>query len=124
MAEVRTARVLVVDDDRNIRCVAKRMLERRGYEVIVAAGGREAVETLGADAGRIGLVLLDLSMPGMDGTATFRALRRLRADVPVILMSGHGEADASQELPTGAISGFLQKPFSLATLTDTIDEAV
>ena len=124
MERQQPTRVLVVDDDRTVRVVTQRMLERHGYEVVAAAGGREALDAFRAGDGGFGVVLLDLTMPEMDGAETFRQLRRLQSDVPVVIMTGHGEGDASKRLAPDAGTGFLQKPFSVAALTATISEAI
>jgi PAS domain S-box-containing protein len=111
-----TGTVLVVDDEADVRQVAEEMLETLGFAVEIAEDGRRAVERLRQNPGRIDLVLLDLTMPGPDGAATLRELRRVRADLPAILMSGYVENDAVTGFEDMGIAGFVQKPFRLATL--------
>ena len=103
--------ILVVDDEELIRTVAQMMLQSFGFEVLVAKGGQEALELFREKAGEVTLVLLDLTMPGMDGVQTFRELRTLKADVPVLLMSGFNEVEAVNRFAGRGLAGFLQKPF-------------
>ena len=77
--------VLLVDDERVARTVATRMLERLGFEVDATADGEEALEVFSRAPARYVGVLLDLTMPRMDGDACLREIRRIRPDVPVVL---------------------------------------
>ena len=74
--------------------------------------------------GRISLVLLDLTMPGMDGEETFRALRRISPTVPVVMSSGFTEQEITARVAGQGLAGFLQKPYSLATLQEKIHQAI
>jgi CheY-like chemotaxis protein len=82
--------VLVVDDEKNVRLTTQLLLEELGFDVIVAGDGVEALETFVMQSARIGAVLLDLTMPRMDGAATLKELRRVAPDVPVVLATGYG----------------------------------
>ena len=84
----RYGRILVVDDEDLVRSVARRMLERDGWTVLEAANGADAIELFAREAHRLDCVVLDLSMPGMDGLAVFDDLRAIHPDAAVILMSG------------------------------------
>ena len=107
--------VLVVDDDPMVRSVARRLLESFGLTVVVAAGGPEAVARVVADPDAVDAVLLDMTMPEMNGAEVFERLQDLRPDLPVVLMSGYHEDELTSDL--GArISGFVQKPFTPADL--------
>ena len=116
--------VLIIDDERMIRTVASRMLTRAGFEVSEAEGGEEAVELLGARGKEIVAVVLDMTMPGMDGEATYHALRRIRPDVPILFCSGLGEDHADEMLEGKTRVKYLKKPFSLATLTSGVREVL
>lgn len=120
----RPARVLLVDDEPAVRRVAQRMLELQGYEVVTAGCGEEATEVFRAEDGGFEVVLLDLTMPGMDGERTLHALRGIRPDVRVVVMSGHCEQDVAARLRGSGPAGFLHKPFSLAALTSSIADAL
>lgn len=115
--------VLVVDDDPMIRMLAQAQLAKLGYEVIEACDGGEAVDALRKRTDTISLVLLDLSMPGMDGWETLAALRALRSDIPVVIASGYDEAQAMRGLATERPQGFLHKPYKLADLKRALDSA-
>ncbi|HUJ74478.1 MAG TPA: response regulator, partial [bacterium] len=110
--------VLVVDDEASIRSVARRMLLHLGFEVLEAADGQEAVDTLRAHRDQVKLVVLDLTMPRMSGAETLRQMRSVRQDVPVILMSGYNEKVALDRLVGRNLGGFLQKPFKLEQLRE------
>ena len=108
--------VLVVDDEETVRSTVARMLRPTGLESVLVSDGLEAVEVFRADPGRFVLVLLDLTMPRMDGEETFAELRRLRADVRVVLMSGYNQQEALVRFPGKVLASFLQKPFDIAEL--------
>lgn len=103
--------ILVVDDEDTVRNVGCRMLESMGFETARAANGLEAVEIFRKEPERFAAVLLDLTMPQMDGNEAFTELRRIRPDVRVLLISGFNEQDAINRFAGKGLSGFLQKPF-------------
>ncbi|HUZ17907.1 MAG TPA: response regulator, partial [Spirochaetia bacterium] len=97
-----TERVLIVDDERNIRLTVGRALERLEVEVLEAVTGEEALETLRKE--RISLVLLDLKMPGIDGMEVLRRLRDGGNDVKVLIITAHGTIDnAVEAMKLGAV---------------------
>ncbi|MBE2251285.1 MAG: response regulator [Myxococcus sp.] len=114
--------VLVVDDEESVRSSTSRLLEECGLSTLVAADGREALALFERHGPRIGLVLLDVTMPQLDGPQTLQALRRLRPEVRVILMSGHAEADVARRVGGGQ-AAFLQKPFTLDLLARAMGQA-
>ena len=118
-----TGTVLVVDDEATIRSTATRMLESLGFQVITAEDGTAGVETLRARPA-VAAILLDLTMPRMSGEETFREFRQIRADVPVVLMSGFNEMEAVMPFHGKGLSGFLQKPFTAATLQACLAEVL
>jgi signal transduction histidine kinase len=115
-------RVLVVDDDDAVRSTVTTILARNGLEVVAAASGAEAIAIVSARAAELDLVLLDVTMPGMDGATTLRALREIRSDVPVVLMSGYTEGLAGRL--EGEPVDFIQKPFSANELLARIAPAL
>ena len=88
-----TGVVLVADDEDLVRDVADTMLRQIGFEVVAVQDGREAVQAFAADPHRFDLVLLDLTMPIMSGSEALQAIRQIRPDVPVLIMSGYNEQD-------------------------------
>jgi PAS domain S-box-containing protein len=116
--------VLVVDDERAVRTVAGRMLTRGGFDVLTADGGEEAVHLYAENRETICAVVLDATMPNMDGEATYHALRMIRHSVPIVLCTGHSEWDAANILEGKTKVSFLPKPFTLATLTSSVRTAL
>ena len=116
--------MLVVDDEEAVRLLAQRMLRRLGFEVLTANDGREALAAFRDHADTISCVLLDLSMPHMDGEETLRELRRIREDVPVILSSGFDEQETMNRFVDEADAGFLQKPYRLEDLAARLHEVL
>jgi len=102
-------RVLVIDDDRLVRSMMERALERHGFDVVTADGGRAALGIFREQAQAIDLVLLDLTMPDLDGEETFVALREIDPGVRVVFSSGVGLGSNGEGLPAG-FSGFVRKP--------------
>jgi PAS domain S-box-containing protein len=109
------ALVLVVDDEPMVREFCRAALAQLGYRTIVASDGEEGVAAFRARRNEIDCVLLDLSMPRMDGTAAFAELRRICPDVRVILTSGFGE-DVAEHFTGQGLAGFLEKPFPVDAL--------
>jgi PAS domain S-box-containing protein len=105
--------ILVVEDEEGVREVAERILQEIGFQTIGAEDGRRALEIMREVGDTVTAVLLDLSMPRMGGAETFRRLRALRPELPILMMSGYTEqAVAPQFSGSGpGITGFLQKPF-------------
>ncbi|GMV43188.1 MAG: hypothetical protein AMXMBFR64_49040 [Myxococcales bacterium] len=118
------ATVLVVDDEPVVREMAAAMLKSLGYRTLVAHDGAEAVDVVRERGDDIGLVLMDLIMPGMDGLETFRAIEAVRPGVPVLLSSGlHGDHLVQQVLTEGAL-GFVGKPYDVSQLAAAVRAAL
>ena len=116
--------VLVVDDEAHIRGVATRALENAGFTVLTAANGQEAVVAFREHAKTVRAVLLDLTMPHMDGAATMIQLRQIQPDVRVVLSSGYTEEDATRRFSDRDLVGFLQKPYALSDLIAAVRAAL
>jgi two-component system, cell cycle sensor histidine kinase and response regulator CckA len=108
--------ILVVDDEETVQSVASRMLESLGFRVLVASDGRHALSVYAEHKDAIVGVLMDLTMPRLDGEETFRELRRIEPQVRVLLMSGYNEQDAIARFVGKGLAGFIQKPFSIEDL--------
>jgi PAS domain S-box-containing protein len=115
--------VLVVDDEEAILAMAQHMLRAMGFEVQTASNGRMALELLRESSEPIDLILLDRTMPHMDGDETFREIMKLRPDARVILSSGYSE-QAAATTTAGRLSGFLQKPYRYDELQSAIRKAL
>ncbi len=116
--------ILLVDDEESIRAMGHRMLERLGFQVLAAADGRAALEIYRARREEIALVLLDLTMPHMDGTETFRELRRIDPSVRIVISSGYTESEIAPRFASERLSGFLQKPYALYALAQCLRNAI
>jgi len=115
-------RVLVIDDDPGVRDYLEALVSRQGYEVVAVAGGEEALRTL--DSTPPDLVTLDMVLPGMDGLETLRELKKRVPDVPVIMLSGHGQARTIVEAMKLGASDFLRKPFEVEELELAFQKAL
>jgi len=114
--------ILVVDDQVQLRHLLKRMLERRGCEVITASDGVEAIERFTELKDRIGLVLMDIQMPRMTGIEAARRIRALSQRPRLVLMSAQVTGVSEQYKASIGLYAFLPKPFSRATLLEMIPE--
>ena len=114
--------VLVVDDDAIIRKVAKSILERFGYRVLLAENGREALEIFEQTRGEVALVVLDLTMPVMNGEEALRQMKLMQPDVPILLSSGYNEMEAIQRFAGKGLAGFIQKPYSSTVMASKLKE--
>ncbi|WP_321494173.1 response regulator [uncultured Desulfobacter sp.] len=113
-------KVLMVDDEKRFRETTRKILERNGFQTILAENGAEALKSLdqGPD-----VVILDIRMPGMDGHEVLEKIIEIKPDLPVIMLTGHGEKDsAEQALVLGAFD-YLSKPCDIDLLSDKIREA-
>lgn len=116
-------RVLLVEDEDAVRAFASRALANRGYEVLSASSGVEALEVI-AKAGKVDLVVSDVVMPEMDGPTLLRELRARDPGLKVIFISGYAEEAFARNLPPTEHFSFLPKPFSLKQLVATVAETL
>jgi PAS domain S-box-containing protein len=116
--------ILLVDDEEHIRALGARMLSHLGFAVLLASEGREALEVYRDRRAEIALVLLDLTMPRMDGEETDEQLRQLEPEVKVVISSGYAESDVASRFAGKGLAGFVQKPYTLAQLRDTLRAAL
>jgi two-component system, cell cycle sensor histidine kinase and response regulator CckA len=105
--------ILLVDDEEMTRDVGQQMLRKLGYNVIVAGGGKEALEMVQKEAGRIALVILDMIMPDMDGGEVFDRLKIFDPSIKVLLSSGYSIDGKAAAILKRGCNGFIQKPFSM-----------
>lgn len=104
--------VLVVDDEPMALLLIKRLLTEAGYHVVTAQSGFECLDIFRKQPHAFQLVLLDLTMPFMDGEETFQRLREIRANIPVILCTGFIKRDHLDRMINAGIAGFLRKPLA------------
>ena len=108
--------LLVVGIDDAVRTVIRRMLERLGFQTLLAHCWEDAPAIVAASRAGIAGVVLDLAMPGTDAEAVFRSLRRMKPSLPVLLTGGYGEDAVTARLTASIRTGFLAKPFGLDAL--------
>jgi two-component system, OmpR family, response regulator MprA len=108
-------KILIVDDERAVRESLQRALELEGYEIELAADGREALERLGAN-GQVDAVLLDVLMPGMDGLEVCRTIRRNGNQVPVLMLTARTQVEDRVEGLDAGADDYVTKPFALEEL--------
>jgi PAS domain S-box-containing protein len=114
--------VLLVDDEEIVLRVVQRMLEAMGFQVLCVKDGREALEVFRTRGAEIVCVLLDLTMPQLDGEQVFREIRRVRPEAKVILSSGYDESDIAQRFAGEGLAGFVQKPYRSTSLRAKLRE--
>jgi PAS domain S-box-containing protein len=115
-----TGTFLIADDEESVRSVSKMMIKKLGFTALVAEDGREAVRIFKKHQSEIVGVLLDLTMPHLDGTQVFQQIKVMNPDIKVILTSGYTEQDATQKFIGKGLAGFIQKPYVLKELATTI----
>jgi PAS domain S-box-containing protein len=108
--------VLLVDDEEIVRNTTRRVLEKFGFEVVVAANGRAALARLDERHGNFAVTLLDLTMPELSGEQALRLMRDRWPGLKVLVMSGYSEHEVADRLDHGGASGFIQKPFTAGDL--------
>ena len=111
--------VLLVDDEETVLGVGAEMLKELGFEPITARDGRQALEQFRNNSSIL-FVILDLTMPHMDGEQCFRELRQINPDVKVIISSGFNEQEVTQKFVGKGLAGFIQKPYKLSVLKEVI----
>jgi CheY-like chemotaxis protein len=119
-----TGTILVVDDEEIVRQTARHTLERYGYKTLTAKDGASAVDVYRRQPDEIGLVLLDLTMPVMNGEEALRNMQMINPRVRVLLTSGYNEVEAVQRFSGKGLAGFIQKPYTAAALAEKVKEVL
>ena len=113
-------KVLMVDDEVQFRETTKKILNKKGFETLMAATGQEALAQL---ANEPDVIVLDIRMPGMDGNETLAEIKRQKPKIPVIMLTGHGEGEAAKRALAQGAFDFLAKPCDVDTLALRILDA-
>jgi len=116
--------ILVVDDEESIRETAAMMLEEVGFDTLTATDGMDGIAVYRQNQDDIAAVLMDMSMPRMDGQSCFTELKQINKDVEVVLSSGYSEQEATSRFAGQGLAGFLQKPYRPEELQDKIREVI
>jgi len=115
-------RILFVEDEASVRIIAAKLLRQRGYEVIEAEDGEQALELAEAWAGKIDMLISDVIMPGLDGPSLLKKARPYLGDAPVMFISGYAESDFSDLLQDEVGVSFLPKPLDIKTLAERVKQ--
>lgn len=118
------SRILVVDDEDEVRSVVRDMLSFHGLQVLTARDGHGGLELFRREADSIDLVLLDLTMPGKSGMEVYREILSIRPEMRVVVMSGYSIEPQPDRFGGAAPAAFLQKPFVMNTLMETVSQAL
>jgi signal transduction histidine kinase/CheY-like chemotaxis protein len=116
--------ILLVDDEELVRRTAAATLEHLGYTILEATNGEEAIEVFQRNSSRIALVILDLSMPVMDGEEALKRLKSIKPDVAIFLSSGFSETEAARRFQSTGPATFLQKPYTAQHLAELVKVAL
>ncbi|HBA88899.1 MAG TPA: hypothetical protein DCZ75_13225 [Geobacter sp.] len=116
-------KVLLVDDEETVRAIGSEMLRELGFEVLTADDGREALETFRSSS-EISFIILDLTMPHLDGEQTFVELRKLDPGVRVIMSSGYNLQEVNHRFAGKGLAGFIQKPYNLSALRAVVKQSL
>ena len=116
------AKVLVIDDEQGIRNLLDTLLSRKGYDVVLADGGRKGLELFRRE--RPDVVVLDLKMPEMGGRAVLQQIHSVNPGQPVIILTGAGLPEAEEQLRAFGVSEYVEKGFSLHCLGDALKRAL
>ena len=114
--------VLLVDDEEIVIGVGRQMLEKLGFAVLTANNGKEALDVYKNNQTEIDFVVLDMIMPDMGAADTYDGLRSINPAVKVLLSSGYGADQKTNELLSRGCCGFIQKPFNMKGLSEKIEE--
>ncbi len=119
-----TATILIVDDEEMVRTILADLLVSGGYHVVTAANGDSALRVFRRDPEAVDLVLMDMTMPKMNGLDAFLEMKKLRPGVRVMILSGHSAEGTANELRRHGIRGVLQKPITARSLLEAVSSAL
>ena len=116
--------VLFVEDEDAFRSVIAKCLRKRNFQVVEASDGAAAIELLKSDPGEIGVIVLDVTLPGISGADLFDALREIRPEVKVILSTAYSKEMAMLGFGGRDVSGFIRKPYRIDDLESLLRETI
>lgn len=120
----RGATILLVEDEAELLLVMKMILQKLGFTVIEASNGKEALELYRDNAEDIALIMTDIEMPVMDGYALFGELKKLKPDLPIIIVSAFADTVITSKIPRDNIAGLVNKPYNFSQLQDVLQGVV
>lgn len=113
-------KVLMVDDEKRFRETTKKILTKKGFDTILAESGEDALEKIVQNPD---VVILDIKMPGMDGHQALKEIKKIRPDLPIIMLTGHGDKPSAEEALVEGAYDYLGKPCDIDLLSEKIKEA-
>ncbi len=116
--------ILIIDDEEMIRDLVRDILEMQGYTIISAKDGIEGIEVYRKNAASIDCIILDLSMPRLGGKETYIKLREIGGKAKILLSSGRGTDEQTQELVALGVDGLVQKPYRMDDLIRIVGETI
>ncbi|MFP4052285.1 MAG: MASE3 domain-containing protein [Phycisphaerae bacterium] len=116
--------VLVIDDEKVVRDLVRNVLQRGGLTVVEAESAEDGIALLRSRLGEVDALLLDMTLPGMNGAEALNEIRAFAGDIPVVITSGYSQEEVTAAFGTLGICGFLPKPLSIDQLTETLSSAV
>ncbi|MBU1344360.1 MAG: response regulator [Proteobacteria bacterium] len=117
---IKQIKVLMIDDEKRFRETTKKILSKKGFDTILAESGEDALEKIAENPD---VVILDIKMPGMDGHETLKQIKKIRPDLPVIMLTGHGDKPSAREALVEGAFDYLAKPCDIDLLAEKIKEA-
>ena len=114
-------KMMLVDDEERFLSTTQKLLSRKGYDVLTASSGTDALDILRTH--NVHVVILDMKMPGMDGIETLKAIKRNYPLVEVIMLTGHGTVDSAVEGLKSGATDYLTKPTDVQDLIEKAEEA-
>ncbi|MCG6905958.1 MAG: response regulator [Desulfobacteraceae bacterium] len=118
---MRKPKILLVDDEERFLSTTQKVLRRKGYDVLTAGSGAEALATI--DRNPVDVAIVDVKMPGMDGIATLKEIKRRHPLVEVIMLTGHGTFESAVEGMKSGATDYLTKPSEIDELLEKVAEA-
>jgi len=116
--------ILLVEDEDQVRLIAKALLQKFGFTIIEAVNGKEALELYQKNSSNITLVVTDMGMPIMDGCELFFKLKSLNPKLPIFISSGFGDAEVSSRIASDDIAGIVSKPYNANQLREVLSEVL
>lgn len=109
-------KILVIDDERNIRELIEEILSESGYQVVMAINGQDGIDLFKKERGQFDLVILDIIMPELDGKDCYYKIKEINPRIKVLLTSGYSKSNVKDELLRNGVDAYVRKPFNVDVL--------
>ena len=117
-------KILVIDDEKNIRELIEDILSEEGYQIFIAQNGKEGVEFFKKFSSQIDLVILDIIMPELDGKDCYYEIKKINPQIKVILTSGYSKSNIKDELLKNGVDAYVPKPFNVGILLKAVEQVL